>query len=1450
MNWTQEQKKAIQYDENAPLLVSAAAGSGKTAVLIERIFERVMSGKTEPENILVMTFTDKAAAQMKQKIDQKIATAIAEAKDPAELGLLRDIKKRFPLAQISTIHAFCLQLIRQYGAFLTDEQGELLLNPGFSVITETHAQIYLDQAIEEVLTFLYGKLANLTDETESDPSQPITRTTENVPTPVPAINRTAETETMSDFSRTVTKNIPGLHEDLKIFTLLDQEISETEWLDDFQKLTFILSDYLIDDNLKKTLAQSWKKLKSIAYFEAEIRNALQEKGREAADFGQSDSAREILDELQEKTEVALAGISLCQQTEFYNNLQENKKPTKEGAKLLESLPLEEQIFRQIKETLASGLTNREKWNRVFELSENLSEPNYLRSAYASPAGQIKAEFMEIYEPSVLPAIALIHGGFNTNSAAAMRNHLENAQPFFAKSIEQIEQDLCCMLPPLARFFELIVMIDRSMLKLKQKYNKIDYHDFEHFALRLLDQPAISRSVHRQYQEIYLDEYQDTNPIQETIVRKIDCARTFMVGDLKQSIYRFRHADPTLFRDKLEAWPIFSESRKDLSEGLRDSAEGAENSFELQMDSAEGQEASAELPQDLADEQAVSDDLQENSDRRSERDSETNPATMGNVILLNQNFRSAETVLAGINELFSWFMKKEIAEIDYDAKQRLAAGNSSLKEEKIGTRRIEFQQITLEEDSLEKAFQEIPELNNIPIESNTDKNIIAEALQAVLRIRREIEAGRHYGDFAILGRTNRICRLYGKVLEVCSIPYSGGIEKNYLDTTELRFLEQLIQFLDNSRQDIPLASLMRSSIFNLSFSEEELLLFRILRPDTRFFYEVIEEMLGLNAEEFVLAAGSVFRQYKTSEELLELHRRLTAFAGIVADLREKSYWFTISELLDYIFAIADYPGQLAGLPFAEQRLADITKFQEWVTTFEKEQGGGLHQFVLLLEQINQHKLELENFNIAPAPGNSVSIMTIHAAKGLEYPFVILGGANYDLFSRLDDPIIAYDPHFGIASYTADPDQQIVYANPPLLRYRQKNLDREWAEAYRLLYVAMTRAEEKLLILSHVQTTLKKANRTFNESALYLRKRMDLESMQNLKSYAEILMAYFCTKEISLLDYFTAQRIPDREFSLELENYAVKIFRADYFIENIRRQNERLKRVTANESAKRDQSLPNPEIILDDAESRRKIERIRALLEDLNADDPLNLSPAKLTVSEIKSAALDLTDQEEGVVLPVALADMGYSLRNPVLSQDVPVDLSSQDLVSGTEFGTYIHQLMQYLSLTEFFAAAESAWEDIYRKQLMEMIRQKKMPEHPHQMQAAYPLVAVFLRSDLARRVNQAELKQAPVYRELPFTLAVPAITVSGKTIVGVSAEEKTLVQGMIDLWFMEGEKAILVDYKSDFIAGDRAAKQKELERRYQLQLDYYALALERIIGLKEPVQEKYIWLLRDGEVYYL
>ncbi len=102
--------------------------------------------------------------------------------------------------------------------------------------------------------------------------------------------------------------------------------------------------------------------------------------------------------------------------------------------------------------------------------------------------------------------------------------------------------------------DILLTLDKKINQYKRNYNSFEFGDISQFAIKLLeDNPDISNDLKYHFKEIMIDEYQDTNDVQETFISLIENNNVYMVGDIKQSIYRFRNANPSIFKNKYDSY---------------------------------------------------------------------------------------------------------------------------------------------------------------------------------------------------------------------------------------------------------------------------------------------------------------------------------------------------------------------------------------------------------------------------------------------------------------------------------------------------------------------------------------------------------------------------------------------------------------------------------------------------------------------------------------------------------------------------------------------------------------------------------------------------------------------------------------------------------------------------------------------------------------------------------
>ena len=1475
IQWTAEQEKAISFQSQGELLVSAAAGSGKTAVLTERILRTCLEGRAALSELAVMTFTDKAAVHMRRALEKKIHERLAETEDSAEREKLRELVKELPLAQISTIHAFCLRLIREYRHELSDEKGELLLGGHFSVISGEDLAQLKEEVLDDMLHEAYSAVAALEKERHDAASwkkaEAATGKTE-----ISEVSSEKRAEADSPGRTEMAPPATWAGDGLLAQMSLMQEAGRATWLDSFALLSDLLSGDKSDQGFREALLDFVEFLSSLPDPRDFCREAMASLLAEAQDFCSGAAAAEALTNLRKAALRAAQAQDEIEALRYFAELMSPpaKKSSQEkldfqtfypmllgfindvltspvlqaGSDVMSvqagvsmEIPLTGSAIPQRNEgssfqirtsTLSqTSAARREVWNSA--VNEGNALQNW-KTLSRNAKNEEKNEFRQNFYQGFGPLLNLL--GLPFSEAICKEFGLETAGGLFSQTVEEIEEAARDALPLSARFLELALLFQQELLRRKLKRRQIDFSDQEHLALRLLRQPKVAAAVSGRIKEILIDEYQDSSLLQEAMIQAIGARQIYMVGDIKQSIYRFRHADPSLFGSKLETFVA------------------AEKLGEHKINAAE-QEAS---------ERPVIQPLQRT----------------GVKLLLNKNFRSAPRLLLWINRFFASFLTKESGQIDYDESQALQPGRELQKlneeERKKFEPRLELRFLLKDEgpETSKENPEPVPALIPEPLQKANPRALAL--LDTLLDLRK---AGWSYGDIAVLCRTNARCEEARQVLESCGLPYAMGLTKILISSVELRLLQQLVAHLANFARDFPLAAVLRSSLHGEPFQEDELFKIAAFRQvettdlcDDKDEREVESLPSALRPQFF-----ERFLAYAASGEDRELRARCQAYLEQYWQWRQMASVLPLADLLTRIVEQSHWLERLSALPYAGQRLNDWESFISWTEEFERLHGPDLANFARSLNEIRTQNLAVEGLSRSAEEADAVKILTEHNAKGLEFPVVIL----YDLSSSLRRPgarqnFFRYRAEEGLAQLylKEQPDGLRLIEGARSRAFRLHEDFAERSEDFRLLYVAMTRAEERLILLGSGQTTKIEELAGQSEAAVEEgRKRGGATSRLALPPD----FAQGTDNEFSLLAAWAAGELPGLpealrdlpsrgSFSLVKEDFRVSGVTLTQLLAELSPKLLRTAGVSAEQetAAGAGEKQPSelipalPEDRVYYPETAADLLTLRELISPRLPHEELMNVPSKLTVSALSEAEREtatslsaplegegrLLDREESpaeaVLYPEAMQEMALLLRRPNASLCTkPTDLRAQVIKGGAAYGTLMHRIFQHLPVgTLREAELKGELPQAFEHFLKDELRLSALSEEESEFAAtALPQIRSFLRSELTEELAAAEQKAEPAWRELPFTLAVPARGLADPE------GEITLVQGMIDLAFRSRGEIVLLDYKSDRLRGSRAERDAELLRRYRLQLACYAEAIRRIQGQK--VGRILLWLIREG-----
>lgn len=1188
MGWTTEQEQVIAA-RNCNLLVSAAAGSGKTAVLVERIITRLTEGE-DPLNVdqlLVVTFTEAAAAEMKERIRGAIEKKLEG--EPENIHLQRQATL-IHHARITTIHSFCLSVVRDY--FHTID-----LEPGFRTMEEGERKLLMQEVMEELLEEEYRKgEASFTDFVEMAATGRDDRKVEEL-----ILN-------LYEFSRSNPDPETWLCDSIQSY----EEAENQPW----DSLPFV----------KLALEQTWASLEDLEQSLVYAKSVCEDTDGPAA------------------YEAAIV-----------SDIERIRKLRKAES------------FQKLQEALSELSFDRLATNRDQSISEEKIQ------TVKSLRDQVKKELTSIRDQ------------------------------FFYETVEELKGDLRRAKPFVQELVRLTVAFGQAFEAKKQSQGVIDFGDMEQYALRILRKEEIAEEYRNKYEEIMIDEYQDSNLIQETLLTQISRVNrgkynVFMVGDVKQSIYRFRLSRPELFMEKYETYGIEADGPK----------------------------------------------------RR---------------IDLHKNFRSRREVLDAVNYLFYQIMTKALGRVEYDEQAALYVG--ARFEEKPG---FDTEVLLIEEgDSLESK----------ELEARAVAARIKELKAGMVIFDKESGTCRSvaYRDIVILLRSLKgWTDIFSNVLNEEGIPTFCGTKEGYFQTREISLLLDYLKILDNEKQDLPLTAVLASCFGGLT--SEELARIRCAYPQGPFYQ----------------AAMDYARERKDP--------KLCAFFAQVHAFRKQVPYTAIHELLETIVSVTGYRDYVLALPGGVQRRANLDMLIEKAKAYESTSYKGLFHFLRYVEQLRKYQVDYGEANTSDEMGDAVRLMSIHKSKGLEFPVVIVAGMGkrfntQDIHSQM---VIHQDLGIGVdAVYLKERMQAPTFLKKMIQNEtRLENL----GEELRVLYVALTRAKEKLILTGTLKSVEEK------------RKQYDRIRSQTGRPLAFGLLQ----KAASYLDFLVPAL-------MRLEQDHAKGAYPPIQVE----------------------VLTEEEILMESVieEERRQIRR-----EDIEAIDPDNVYDSKVhdhlreswlfrypyeeqshwsrkfSVSELKRAAYEpQTEEESGTRL------YEKPLHEKSDEEIVPKFRRSQDEtdISGAARGTAYHRILELLDYSCSYTR------ETLKAAIQRFVEDAKIDSVSVQSVNPDDLWH-FLQSDCASRMQKAALS-GKLRKEQPFVLGVEAGRVYPEADPE-GKEELLIVQGMIDLFFEEDGEIVLLDYKTDWVHNE-----EELVKRYQIQLDYYQEALEKSLGKR--VKERLIYSFALG-----
>lgn len=1229
MTWTEEQQKVISLrDRN--ILVSAAAGSGKTAVLVQRILSKVMDKRNpvDIDRLLIMTFTRAAAGEMRERISKALEEELYNHPEDEHLQRQSTLIHN---AQITTIDGFCAYVIRNYFHIIG-------LDPGYRTADEGELKLLKEDVLAELTEDYYGKHEE-------------------------------------KYQRFVECYAPGkTDEEIKglILNLYQSAMSNPypgEWLE------ACLNAYKIETAEEMKQSQ-WMKLLW-------------------------EGVKEDLGQIKKLAEEA-GGICM-----------------EPGGPYLYAEALESDLL-MIQQALNGA--QREDYDEVQTL---LAKPSFVRLSAKKPQMEVDDQKKE--------------------QVKSLREEIKDtlkdvASRYFQSSLEEMLCALKCCRGPMETLVELTEEFIRRFGEKKREKNLLDFTDMEHFALEILmtkdgeeiHMSQAARELSQKYEEVLVDEYQDSNLVQEYITNGVSGwvnhrKNVFMVGDVKQSIYRFRLARPELFMEKYKGYSL-------------------EDGEEQRID-------------------------------------------------LHKNFRSRPQVLDSVNYIFRQIMGEDLGGIAYDDAAALYPGASfpeGADEDFLKT------EVLLVEKDGEEAEDEAAAENARELEALAIAHRIREIVEKEKILDKDSGEYRlaEYGDIVVLLRTaSGWAETFGEIFSAQGIPSYTASKTGYFSALEVVTILNYLQICDNPLQDIPMVGVLRSPIAGCT--SQELALLRSEYPEGKI-YDSVNEWL----------------ENETSPETPErelLWKKLKGFRKLLEEFRDMAVYTPVHQMIFFILDKTGYGNYAKALPDGAQRSANLSMLVEKAMDYEKTSYRGLFNFVRYIEHLQKYEVDYGEVNLSGAGEGSVQIMTIHKSKGLEFPIVFAAGMGKQFnFQDLNAGLLIH-PELGLGADAILPEKRVIAATLHKQVIRRQLLKESLGEELRVLYVALTRAKEKLILAGTIGD--------LEKQVLYLSRFCDHEELllpigvrmkgKNYWSYVlPALARHSCMKHL----YEDYGILPSRqqwtgggeaEFEVKKVTACLLVQDEVMYQAGSQMQEEILKNWDADKVFDKD--------IREEIENRFGFVYPYAYLREI---------PVKVSVSELKKRSWQGEyDKEEALFFEPDIV--------PLIPRFVE---EKEEEFTGAARGTAYHRLMECL------VYEKTDTDEQIKAQVQTLQENEKMSKAEAECIRIQD-VRVFLDSLVGQRMKAAALA-GKLYREQPFVIERRAAELDERW----QGEETVLVQGIIDAYFMEDEEIVLVDYKTDHV---RRGEEQKLIDLYRIQLEDYAQALERMTGKRVKEKMIYSFALKKG-----
>lgn len=1275
VKWTPEQESAIIAPkdsslDNQTLLVAAAAGSGKTAVLVERIITRLkdMDNPLSVQELMVVTFTKAAAQEMSARIGLALAKAMESTDDAAMQERLERQLNLLPSAHISTLHSFCQWVIRSYFY-------KLDINPTARIGNEAEMALLQQEVLADLLTKSYEE---------------------------------------------------GLY---NIYELAD-----------------FFSDDKSDAGLTAKIMSLYNYAMSLANPDGWLRKAL-EPYKEAMTANPSDTLWgqymwdqhvAVIDRIRERLErmeqILLDPVGPHKWQNIYDN-----------------------------QLAALGmLSGAETWDDMGEACKHTD--TFIKDRFNKLGEEV--------DPSLQAEFKSL-GSQNKDDLKAMQAAV------FTVPEATLQEQFKAQYPIIKGLVELTIAFHKAYRDMKQEQGIMDFSDLEHLCLALLVEPGteddpqpsdVAKELQDTFKEIMVDEYQDTNGVQETIINLISRVdNRFYVGDVKQAIYSFRMADSSLFMEKYNTY-------------------GGTDAVERRID-------------------------------------------------LAKNFRSHENILAATNFLFYQIMTEEAAELNYTEAESLIPGRivEDAPEDWIGGD-VELQLLDVSKDTLSASESDEDEGGD-PENNERELDFIIQKIKEIHGAKKKVQNPDgtfrqiEWRDFAILRRS-----LAGwgtravEAMRQAGIPAVVNERDGYFEAQEIQLLLALLSIIDNPEQDLPMAAVLHSGLVGLDANELG--------------------ALRLSGE------GSLWSLIPTYAEEAQ-DERLLAFIGHMERWRTLSRRHGVTDLLWDIYESQDYVNYVGAMPNGLVRRANVLALYDRAKGYEASGFRGLFRFLRFVESLRDSNQDMPLANVVSEADNVVRLMTIHKSKGLEFPVVFLSGVQkgFNMMDLRSELLIDKNAGLGLKGYF--PDIRVSFPTMPWFYVKDVKEAALKAEEQRILYVALTRARDKLIMTGHFKG-FKNAKGKLSTLGELIKNAASVEGQQlptdiitQANTYLEWLIMGF-TRHLDggnplrvAIEYEgpTYFDLPDKKCRIKVEVHDGSLYgdldyKADIDETTINKVRE-LQAVNSVELPQEIEDRFNYSYPYSDATRRTakiSVSELKRRFQERELEagtiDTLNESivtvdtEAKRAVSDailgqaikldVRNADSDDTSNESVPTITVPADDLANSVfgRKPQALQ------SEEDVLTGAQWGTLMHEAMQWLPLAQYTQASLT-------RELDALVTKGTFTEEERNLLSDTSLYK-FFSSDLGKRLINAKR----IERELPFSMLF-----EGKRVYDTLKDgENLFLQGIIDTAFEEDGEWVLVDYKTD-----RVKSGEDLIKRYKIQMDLYKEALQRLTGM--PVKASYIYSFR-------